>query len=288
MAPSPPTRVAAASRGFLSARHWQDIRQAARIARSDEVTLVVHNVKISGGTGARHAAGSRQQTQAPERDGGRGAGDVQPMESDGDVSHGAKKKKQRDAARAQENRARKCIARWRTLMRRMHWARAQAVFVPWMRARLSPKRDARRRLRAVFWQAWTRPRFAVDDGDGSCSSAPPSRLGRLSHRDVYIRARAQRVETLARNNGYVRDGLSLQDDVAIMSIHAADAGLSAEEAEEKMIAVAIEESLAADTVPPTENRGGGHSPTRSTRDLYEAEIYTPASSRRRGKKTRGR
>ena len=37
---------AAAARGCLTARHWQDIRRAARLARSEGVSLIMHGVTI--------------------------------------------------------------------------------------------------------------------------------------------------------------------------------------------------------------------------------------------------
>ena len=40
-------KAAAAKRGCLTARHWQDLRQAARLARSEGVTLIVHGVTVS-------------------------------------------------------------------------------------------------------------------------------------------------------------------------------------------------------------------------------------------------
>ena len=39
-------KAAAAKRGCLSARHWQDIRQAARTARSEGITLIIHGVTV--------------------------------------------------------------------------------------------------------------------------------------------------------------------------------------------------------------------------------------------------
>eukprot|EP00966_Prymnesium_polylepis_P272590 6297532-Prymnesium_polylepis.1 len=35
-------KAAAEKRGCLTARHWQGIRQAARLARSEGVTLITH------------------------------------------------------------------------------------------------------------------------------------------------------------------------------------------------------------------------------------------------------
>eukprot|EP00966_Prymnesium_polylepis_P132444 3062108-Prymnesium_polylepis.1 len=39
-------KAAAAKRGCLTTRHWQDIRQAARLARSEGVMLITHGVTV--------------------------------------------------------------------------------------------------------------------------------------------------------------------------------------------------------------------------------------------------
>ena len=35
-----------AKRGTMSKQHWEDLRQAARLARTESVTLTMHGVKI--------------------------------------------------------------------------------------------------------------------------------------------------------------------------------------------------------------------------------------------------
>ena len=40
-------KAAAAKRGCLSARQWQDIRQAGRLARSEGITLIMHGVTVA-------------------------------------------------------------------------------------------------------------------------------------------------------------------------------------------------------------------------------------------------
>merc|ERR1719149_194175 len=58
------------------------------------------------------------------------------------------------------------------------------MFTQFMRASMSPKRDARRKIRAALWQEWTRPQF---DGGGTSAEpfGEPSPLGLMSHRDRY-------------------------------------------------------------------------------------------------------
>jgi len=235
----------AATRGSLSARQWQDIRQAARLARSEGVTLIIHGVKIFGDT----PAGSRQ----PQRDAVHDGGDQQPMEVDRQAAAAAtkNKKQQRDALRAQENRVRKRMACWRRLVLRMTIRpQRDAVWTEWMRSRMSPKCDARSRVRDAFWQEWTRPQFA----GGSAA-----RLGLMSHRDRYILGRAD----------------------ALMDRYFPE--LTNKEHEDQMLQAAIQASL---MTMPAETRGSSH--THATRSLDEAEIKTPASTRRGGKKHGGR
>ena len=63
------------------------------------------------------------------------------------------------------------------------------VFTAWMRSRMSPNRDAKRKLRAVFWREWTRP--LPDAGESSAApSGESSALGMLSRRDSFILRRA--------------------------------------------------------------------------------------------------
>ena len=55
-------KAAAAKRGCLTARHWQDIRQAARLARSEGVTLITHGVTV-----APAARGQEDQPQPQDK-----------------------------------------------------------------------------------------------------------------------------------------------------------------------------------------------------------------------------
>ena len=47
MSTSVKPKAAAAKRGCLNARQWQDIRQAARLARSEGVTLITHGITVT-------------------------------------------------------------------------------------------------------------------------------------------------------------------------------------------------------------------------------------------------
>lgn len=134
------------------------------------------------------------------------------------------------------------------------------VWTEWKRSRLSPKRDARRKIRAAFWQEWTRPQFA---GGQSSRVAGPSPLGLLSHRDKYILRRADVLMDAAFAPGYF--------------------GPMDFQSEEAMLQAAIVASL-KDSTSETQ---GEDDRTDGTRSLDVAGIKTPDSSRKAGKKKRG-
>ena len=181
----PPSHSAQGRGRGLSARQWQDLRQAARLARSESVTLTMHGVKISPDN---RAAGNRQPEQ---RDFVRGAGstaeagDAQMQDADNSSAQAATatKKSQRDALRAQAFRERKRVERWRTLCSRVlsivRRHNRDDVWTAWMRSKLL---GARLKLRNLLWREWTRPQHL--------SSNPGGILGPLlSSRDEYIHKR---------------------------------------------------------------------------------------------------
>ena len=118
------------------------------------------------------------------------------------------KKQERDKQRRQEFRAKKLDALWVrlsiTMLRRDRWQYRQDVWTRWMRARLSPRRDARRALRLLFWREWTRPQFEAEPTVSDLASSDDCRqlgfadIGLRSLRDRYIHERARkRCEQLA-------------------------------------------------------------------------------------------
>lgn len=135
------------------------------------------------------------------------------------------------------------------------------VWTHHLRSRMSPKRDARRKIRAALWQEWTRPQF-----DGGEASATPfgerSPLGQMSHRDRFILRRARAVMDQA----FPEEAFGPSDFMS----------------EDQMLQAAIEASLISTSA---ETRDGDRS--GATRDLSEAGIQTPGSARRSGKKKRG-
>jgi len=120
------SKAAAAKRGCLSARHWQDLRQAARLARSEDITLIMHGVTVT-------PRGKENQPQVERNSlttvrGGRG----QPTEAVGKACEHSSQpqceqrppKKQRDQPRSlgrlhEFQRALACGARWLPLAQQL-------------------------------------------------------------------------------------------------------------------------------------------------------------------------
>jgi len=202
---APPQRPAqpAASRGSLSARQWSDLRQAARLARSEGVSLTWRrdgSILIAPAPQVSHGAGNRQRGQRMEQ---QTAPQLQPMDTQPMETVGSprpqSKKKQRDAARLQQWKAKAVsqqMARWLLLTKPLLWrarrTHLDATFTAWMRTRL-----AQQKLRSLLWQEWTRPHIPPPTHIGPPGSRLRARsqgllvLGPRSCRDEYILKRAR-------------------------------------------------------------------------------------------------
>ncbi len=173
--PGPTSRAVRrpAASGTISNRQWQDIRQAARLTRSEGLkSITLHGVCVSGfPRDLQQQQRSPQQPQQQKKESHTVPDDgaAQSMETD-DRATPVKSTKmlQRDAQRLKEFRGRQIAKRWGHLAFKFHYT---VVWRNW----LSTRHDARRKLGAGLWREWTRPQF-----DGGCTLA-----GRLSHRDVY-------------------------------------------------------------------------------------------------------
>jgi len=201
MAPKHPAQNRG-SRGTLSARQWQDLRQAARLSRSEGVRLEWRrdgSITISPLTPGSANAGNRQR-QGLER----ATRDTQPPETQPvdtvDCPRQPSKKQQRDAQRAEDDRALRAspfMARWKLLTQRLVWRANRllldSTFTSWRLLRQS----ARQKIRRAVWREWTRPHIEPPTHIGPPGSRLRAKsqgllvLGLRSHRDDYILARAR-------------------------------------------------------------------------------------------------
>lgn len=209
---APKKHPAQATRGNLSARQWQDLRQAARLARSEGVSITWRrdgSLLISPPQSLKDsttAAGNPRRVHEAKRETTHDDVDApQPSDTDGKRARSSKKQ-QRDAQRAAKRRtALQSEARWQLLTQRLLWtARKEtcnAVWTGWMRARspeaVEAKLAARRKLRDLLlpwlWHEWTRPRIEPPPLNALSDLAPTGLqvLGPRSLRDEFIRARAR-------------------------------------------------------------------------------------------------
>ena len=193
-----------ATRGSLSARQWQDLRQAARLARSEGVSitwrrdgsiLITPASQVSNNAGSQRCEQQRKQQAVPDSQ----PKDTQSMETV-DSPRPQSKKQQRDAARLQEWKAKQAVsqstAHWQLLTSRLLWtvrkATCNSAWTAWMR-----HRQAVHKLRGLLWREWTRPHIAPPAHIGPPGSRLRARcqglmvLGQRSLRDDYILERAR-------------------------------------------------------------------------------------------------
>ena len=247
------------------------------IANETGVTLIMHGVKIVGEKG-RLAGGTPQPARPPDRDGTHEQGEAQPMDTVNAPATAAKskKKEERDARRASANRARKCMARWHSLGKRLVYDHIwMPVWTRMMRERSGPKRDARRKIRDALWAEWRRKQF----DSGESSSASPGDSRRLSHRDRWLLRRASKPRPSTPPTGW-------QLQTAVWYSDAADAGLTADDAEDELLAMAIAESLGDIINTDMETRSDHQAATRLPLEAGDKHKTSPPGSARRSKKTR--
>ena len=138
-------------RGILSARAWEDIRQAARLARSEGVKLFLHGVDVSPqdqGRGARRDTPVRPRSAAVRTDmTARDDSEQEPTEPEGPARTPSKKQpKPRDLKRLQEFQEHKvamlaAAAKWRRI------AAAYTAKAKWLRL-------FRKRRMHARWTEW--------------------------------------------------------------------------------------------------------------------------------------
>jgi len=208
--PAQPT----ATRGSLSARQWQDLRQAARLARSEGVTVTWRrdgSITFAPLNDSPNARGNPQHKGEKSKETTHDSGATQSMDTvDNGRAEKLSKKQQRDANRAVEHRARMAspamvctmatMARWKLLVQRqLWWDRKDTVNNFWTSYRRSleeARLEARRKLRGLLWREWTRPLIEPPPSPRilpGCTAISTGLqvLGMRSLRDEYIRARVR-------------------------------------------------------------------------------------------------
>jgi hypothetical protein len=279
----------AAKRGTMSKQHWEDIRQAARLARTEGVMLTIHGVKVDPLKAARTQDSAKElepshklgkKGQAPKAD-----KDAQPMDTTGDDS--LSKKQQRSKQRLSDfreaKRADERVGRWllmtRLICRQIRAKLLADTWTAWMRAKCA-RAKLRSTLRPIMWREWTRPSEQVTaallSGEGprpiSTFNGKPT-IGLCSPRDAYILRRAR---ALAHHAPRARISRSVR--IGWLHQRPAPDDDSDEDIEE---------------VPPLEEDDDHGGPTADDAPLkprtkQKAGLQTPGSQPRGRKKTRGR
>ena len=167
--------VHAAKRGCRSARQWQEIRQAALLARTEGVTIELHGVRVGPSVVRAEYRATSQPTLPAARDGSvaqksetdaaeRARGPQLPEAGGRERASPPSKQQPRDARRSQkrllefqaQKHTEKCQSRWLLITNRY---RRAAVWTAWMREKATQEKlemDAKLRVREMLWRAWKR------------------------------------------------------------------------------------------------------------------------------------
>ena len=185
----------------MSARQWQDLRQAARLSRSEGVRLEWRrdgSITISPLTPGSANAGNRQRQSQEQATRDRQSPERQPMDTV-DSPRQPSKKQLRDAKRAEADRALRAspfIARWKLLTQRLVW-RANRLLLDSTFTRWMLLQSARQKIRRAVWREWTRRHIEPPTHIGPPGSRLRAKsqgllvLGLRSCRDDYILGRAR-------------------------------------------------------------------------------------------------
>ena len=144
-------KAAVATRGCPNARRWQDIRQAARLSRSEGVTLIIHkngDVTVTSKGDKENQSQPSNTTKSTSHDGR----ERKPTATAGDASAQPSKKQQRDAKRAEANRARDA-----------QHAQESRVAERWQPLAHLLRRRKRAKLRNDVWTEYMRESIALRD-----------------------------------------------------------------------------------------------------------------------------
>ena len=147
-------KAAAAKRGCLAARHWQDIRQAARLARSEGVTLIMHGVTVAPAARGQDPPQPQDKSTTTTTRDGRGQ---QPKEPIGNAcEHPPAKQHERQPPKQQREQQRS--------LRRLHdFQQAKACGARWEPLVKMLLRKERAISRANVWTEHLRYRIELRD-----------------------------------------------------------------------------------------------------------------------------
>ena len=147
-------KATAAIRGCLTARHWQDIRQAARLARCEGITLILHGVTVSPHVQEKTpdvAHINMTTTAVLDRRG------QKPKESIGNACEHLSEKQQQQQPTKKQREQQRSLGRLRT------FNQAKACGARWQPlVQLLLRRD-RANLRDIVWTAHMRHKLALRD-----------------------------------------------------------------------------------------------------------------------------
>ena len=202
-------KAAAARRGCLTERHWQDIRRAARLARSEGVELIMHGVTV--GPAARDKENMSQPQTKSTTTSVRGGRGQQLTEAVGKAcEHPLEKqreqlqppKKQRDEQRSlgrlyEFQRALACGARWlplaQQLLRRERAISRARVWTERMEQKLALRDKLRAFVERSLRHASSHTSSAeLVDRDRSSSTSRSGAFARLGLRCIALRCQRQR------------------------------------------------------------------------------------------------
>lgn len=266
-------KAAAAKRGCLTARHWQDIRRAARLARSEGVELIMHGVTV--GPAARDKENRSQPQPKPTSTttvrGGRGQQLTEavsnacenPLEKQREQQRPPKKQREhkRSLGRLHEfQRALACGARWMPLAQKLlRRERAISRAQVWTE-HLERKLALRDKMCAFLGRALryasslTSPAQLVDR-DRASSTSRSGAFARLGLRCIALRCQRQR----ARHEAC---GLMLPEDlrrlfknyIVALNFEAAEASLEPFDESRSPLAW-LQAASPHKSRPPNEQRG---------------------------------
>ena len=150
------SKAAAARRGCLTARHWQDIRRAARLARSEGVSLIMHGVTVGPAARDKENLSQPQFKSTPTIvRGGRGQ---HLTETVGNASENSSEKQ-----REQQQPPRKQREQQRSLGRLCEFQRALACGARWLPLAQQLLRRERAISRARVWTERMQQKLALRD-----------------------------------------------------------------------------------------------------------------------------